>query len=163
MKKMSLIIALSVVCFSAGLPNSAFKKIDKTLADLWQEQSIQKEELNVSEDLKLTKIKANNTFVGYYVLAKANSKADFFDYMVVYSPDLKIMTVQLLVYREDYGGEIGSKRWLRQFKGKSTTNEMKFGHDIQNISGATISARSITNGIQKVTIQIKQLKKEGKI
>jgi len=52
---------------------------------------------------------------------------------------------------------------LKQFIGKTNTDEMKFGHDIQNISGATISARSITNGVQEVTDQIKQLKKEGKI
>jgi Na+-translocating ferredoxin:NAD+ oxidoreductase RnfG subunit len=163
MKKIGFIILISCICFSADLPSSALKKIDKTLAALWEGQSIKKEELKTSDDLKLIKIKADNKFVGYYVLAKANSKADFFDYMVVYSPDLKIITVQLLVYREDYGGEIGSKRWLKQFIGKTKTDEMKFGHDIQNISGATISARSITSGVQKVTIQINHLKKEGKI
>jgi Na+-translocating ferredoxin:NAD+ oxidoreductase RnfG subunit len=163
MKKIGFIILISCICFSADLPNAALKKIDKTLAALWEGQSIKKEELKVGEDLKLIKIKADNKFAGYYVLAKANSKADYFDYMVVYKPDLSILTVQVLVYREDYGGEIGSKRWLRQFIGKTKTDEMKFGHDIQNISGATISERSITSGVQKVTVQINHLKKEGKI
>jgi len=40
---------------------------------------------------------------------------------------------------------------------------MKFGDGIQNISGATISARNITSGIQKTTIQMNYLKNQGKI
>ena len=163
MKKISLLILVSIFCLSADLPKSAYKKIDKTFASLWEEQAIKKERIDVGKNLKLSKIQANGVLVGYYVIAEANSKADYFDYMVVYTPDLKIMAVQLLVYREDYGGEIGSKRWLRQFKGKTTSAEMKFGHDIQNISGATISARSMTSGVQATTTQINALKKQGKI
>lgn len=163
MKKISFLIVVSIFCLSVDLPNSAYKKIDKTLAILWENKVVKKGELKEIEGLKISKISVNNNNVGYYVLSKANSKADYFDFMIVYKPDLTILTVQLLVYREDYGGEIGSKRWLKQFIGKAKTDEMKFGHDIQNISGATISARSITSGIQKVTIQINHLKKEGKI
>jgi Na+-translocating ferredoxin:NAD+ oxidoreductase RnfG subunit len=163
MKKIYFIILVGVFTFSADLPNAALKKIDKTLASLWENKSISQQSLKLEGDLKITKIFANTEFVGYSVLSTANSKADFFDYMIVYKPDLSILTVQVLVYREDYGGEIGSNRWLKQFIGKSKTEEMKFGHDIQNISGATISARSITSGVQKVTDKINLLKKEGKI
>lgn len=163
MKKIVAISLLGLFLISAQLPNSALKKIEKTFASLWENKSITKEEIKNTENLKISKIFADNQLVGYYALTTANSKADFFDYMVVFNPDLTIIAVQVLVYREDYGGEIGSRRWLQQFVGKKKPEEMKFGHDIQNISGATISARSITNGIQKTTTQITNYKKEGKI
>lgn len=137
--------------------------MDKTFAALWEGQEIKKEFLKEVDGIKVSKITANTIFVGYYAVATSRSKADYFDYMVVYSPELKIMAVKLLVYREDYGGEIGSNRWLKQFKGKTSTSEMKFGHDIQNISGATISARSITVGIQKTTKEVNTLKEKGTI
>ena len=50
----------------------------------------------------------------------------------------------MLIYREDYGGEIGSKRWLRQFIGKTSKDKLKYQKDIMAISGATISASSMT-------------------
>lgn len=167
MKNYSLIILLSLFFLSADLPQSAYKKIDKTIEALWPNQEIQKKEVDVESTIE-TNLKdrfrfskllnSSNELKAYMVISKANSKADYFDYMVIFKPDLTIMTIQVLVYREDYGGEIGSKRWLKQFYGKSNSSEMKFGHDIQNISGATISATSITNGIQSLTNQMQQLK-----
>jgi len=37
---------------------------------------------------------------------------------------------------------------------------MKFGHDIQNISGATLSARSLTEDVKKVVSKIQELKQK---
>jgi Na+-translocating ferredoxin:NAD+ oxidoreductase RnfG subunit len=61
-----------------------------------------------------------------------------------------------LVYREDHGGEVGSKRWLNQFSGKSKADNLIYQKDIAAISGATISAKSMTNEINKLlkTVQI---------
>lgn len=167
MKKVSFIIILSLLFVSADLPKSAYKKIDKTIEALWPNEEILKEPVSVESAIEnnlrgkflISKLLSRKTDLkAYMVISKANSKADYFDYMVIFKPDLTIMTIQILVYREDYGGEIGSKRWLKQFYGKSDSSQMKFGHDIQNISGATISATSITKGVQQVTNQIHQLK-----
>ncbi|MCB9336073.1 MAG: FMN-binding protein [Flavobacteriales bacterium] len=167
MKKNRLIIFLSLLFLSADLPQSAYKKIDKTIEVLWPNQEIQKKQVNVEgyieNNLKgkftLSKLlNSSSELIAYMVISNANSKADFFDYMIIFKPDLTIMTIQVLIYREDYGGEIGSKRWLKQFYGKSDSSEMKFGYDIQNISGATISANSITKGVQLVTNQMHHLK-----
>ena len=96
-------------------------------------------------------------------LSEAKSKISNFDYMVIFKEDLSILKVKVLVYREEYGGEIGSNRWLKQFIGKSNPEKMQFGHDIQNISGATISARNITHDVKKTTLEIIELKKKGMI
>jgi len=66
------------------------------------------------------------------------------------------------VYREDRGGEIGSKRWLRQFIGKSKGEFLKYQKDIAAISGATISVKSMTTEVNKIlkTVGILYTKKQ---
>ena len=70
-----------------------------------------------------------------------------------------IIKSKVLIYREEYGGEIGSKRWLKQFNGKSSTSdEVIYGDNIVPISGATISVRSMTRSINDLLKSIKTLK-----
>lgn len=160
MNKFLGVILISFLFFSFDLPKSSVKKIDKVLAELWPEKKITQTLLNISES-KIYKINVEKTPTAYLVLSSARSKISEFDYMVVFDTKLAILKVKVLVYREEYGGEIGSNRWLKQFIGISDPEKMKFGHDIQNISGATISARSITEDVKNVTQQIKDLKSKG--
>ena len=173
MKKIGVILILSCLFFAFDLPKSAQKKVDKTIAAIWGEGvMITKKPINLSEDQQkqlgiileynnLFSLKNKDKNEGYLYLAQTPSRSDKIDYMVVFKPDLTIMTVQVLAYREGYGGEVGSNRWLKQFIGKSQEEEMKFGHDIQNISGATISARSMTNGVVNLTANINKIKSKG--
>jgi Na+-translocating ferredoxin:NAD+ oxidoreductase RnfG subunit len=80
---------------------------------------------------------------------------------VFFDINLKIIYTQVLIYREDYGGEIGSNRWLNQFYGKYNGKEMEFQKDIQNISGATISSRNITMAIKKMSQRMVILHQKG--
>jgi len=86
---------------------------------------------------------------------------DYFDFLVIFNQDLIIKKVKILIYREDRGGEISSKRWLKQFVGKSVLNSFIYEKDIVGISGATISAKSMTNQMEKLmqSIQILSLNK----
>ena len=164
MRKIWIILLVSFAFLSFDLPKSAVKKIDKVIATLWPEKLVEKKVVNIddaSEDNKIYQLINNNKKIGYLYLSKARSKITYFDYMIIFNIDLSIKKIKVLVYREEQGGEIGSKRWLRQFEGKTTANEMKFGEDIQNISGATISARSMTNGVGKATKQVQNLKLKG--
>jgi Na+-translocating ferredoxin:NAD+ oxidoreductase RnfG subunit len=172
MKKTGIIILLSTMFFSFNLTKSGVKRMNKTIAGIWPKQVITKTPINLNSEIqnKLSfklgknvfyKLSAQSKTVAYMMLAQGRGKMNLFDYMIVYKPDLSILKVKLLVYREEYGGEIGSNRWLKQFIGKSDPNKMKFGHDIQNISGATLSVRSINEGIKRNTIRIKELKEKG--
>lgn len=167
MKKIVSIILVGLVCLSADLPSSAIKKLDKAIQTLWENQIVDKVEVDISKHqfqnsyLKLSKLMVSNKLVGYLMISRAKSRVDFFDYMVVYKPDLSILAITVLAYREDYGGEIASKRWLNQFTGKTNPDNMKFGDDIQSISGATLSARSLTQDVQEITKNIQILKTKG--
>ena len=74
--------------------------------------------------------------------------------------ELIIKASKILAYREDYGGEIGSKRWLRQLIGKTSDDELIYGDNIAAISGATISVRSMTNAINNLLLSIKSLQEK---
>lgn len=136
------------------LINSEIKKT--FVIDDFTTESIQvSEDLNKELPIKITnsnfkKINNNGKNLGYYYQGNAFGKVDYFDFLVIFNSNLVIKKVKILVYREDRGGEIGSKRWLKQFIGKSIDNSLKYGNDIAGISGATISAKSITFQIEKL-------------
>lgn len=88
--------------------------------------------------------------IGYAYLGATKSKVALFDYVVVFDQNLTISNVKILIYREDHGGEIASKRWLKQFLGFKTTQTVTYKKDIAGISGATISASSLTNAVNNV-------------
>ena len=172
MKNIWIIVVLGCLFFSFDLSKVATKKMDKTLAKLWPDQNITKKPIHVSptnqkklsfelQNGNLYEIIKNTKPDAYLFLSKGFGKMNEFDYMIVYKKDLSILKVKILVYREEYGGEIGSTRWLKQFEGKNNPENMKFGHDIQNISGATISARSLTEDVKKVTLKMIELKNKG--
>lgn len=142
------------------------KKIDKVMSTIWQENqaevsglygiSSELGDIGIAGHLELLRaVSAGDT--AYIYVSQARSKVDDFDFLVVYSSELKIQTVKVLQYRENYGGEISSKRFLRQFLGLSGSSEMKYGKDINGISGATISVRAITAGIKRMSQNMAKL------
>lgn len=92
--------------------------------------------------------KTDRVYVG-----DSKSRFEAFTYMVIIDPvDNIIKNVKILVYRENYGGEIGSTRWLKQFIGMN-----KPKHSVDGISGATISVNSLKISLNKLILAHKQL------
>ena len=57
------------------------------------------------------------------------------------------MKIEVLKYRENYGAEICSKRWLKKFINISTNSYTEYNQKIDAISGATISVNSIKTDV----------------
>ncbi len=100
----------------------------------------------------------NNTPLGYAIIDNVMGKDQPITYLVVVTPELVVKGVEVLAYRESYGGEIRNSSWLNQFMNKQHTDPLRPGGDIRNITGATISARSITLGVKKVLCILHTLK-----
>mgnify|MGYP006195915611 CR=1 FL=1 len=161
MKSFRIFIALfAVVPFlvSFSLFKGFEKRIDREIRDEFNVATYTNTGIAVSKDLqqklpsKVTaenffRIKNNDKLLGYVYLDQAPSKTAEFDYLIIFDKDLKIGRTKVLVYREEYGGEIGSKRWLSQFKGKSKASELD---NIAAISGATISVRSMKMAVKNI-------------
>ncbi|MFA8341823.1 MAG: FMN-binding protein [Rhodothermaceae bacterium] len=56
----------------------------------------------------------------------------------------------VIKYRSHKGGAVQNRNWLDQFIGKNFGSKMRVGSDIQAISGATYSVRSLTKGFGKI-------------
>jgi len=77
----------------------------------------------------------------------APSKSETYSFLLYLDEEKRIVDVDVLEYRESYGNEIDYSFFRRQFHGKSKPGDIRFGRSIQNISGATISARSMTYAV----------------
>ncbi|MFH0756709.1 MAG: FMN-binding protein [Bacteroidota bacterium] len=85
---------------------------------------------------------------GYILSTSAKGRYDYFDYCIVYSNELEIKGIVVIVYRSTHGAAISQRKWLSQFTGyKGGT--LQVGANIDALSGATISAHSITTDIQR--------------
>lgn len=109
------------------------------------------------------KIVSSNKNIGYAIVAKAPSKTDIFDYLILTDEDFQIKKARILIYREDYGGEIASKRWLSQFIKHSKDESYVYGDNISVISGATISVHSLTSSINYLFDFLRNIKSKEKI
>jgi Na+-translocating ferredoxin:NAD+ oxidoreductase RnfG subunit len=153
---------------SFGLPKNIHKKVYKEIKKTFNIEQFNLSSVKVPSDLVSTlpvKFEENNLFeitdnnerLGFAYVSKAPSKTDDFDYLVLFDSDLIIVKSKVLIYREDYGGEIGSKRWLKQFIGKTQNDKLRYGDNIAAISGATISVRSMTMAVNNLLASIKIL------
>ena len=144
-----VLISFQLSAQSPRLLKKATKLIEKTYAvdDI---QLKHKEFQTNSVVGDFYKIIDSNQLLGYAFIGAAPSKTDTFEYLVVFDSSLVIKKVNVLVYREDYGGEIGSNRWLRQFVGKARSTDLAVGKNIAAISGATISVYSMTNAVNQL-------------
>ncbi len=63
-----------------------------------------------------------------------------------------VLREEVMVYRESRGDEIRSKRFSKQFQGKTVHDSMRPNKDIDSVSGATISSRAITIGVRRALV-----------
>jgi len=96
------------------------------------------------------KAQAGGRLVGYFILDYVIGKHEAIDYAVSLEPDGRVRRVDILQYRESYGGEIANRDWLAQFVGKTSHDPPEYEKNIRNISGATLSSRHVTEGIRRV-------------
>ena len=147
----ALMFGLVALISSNSLYELNKKKVDKVLDKIWEETSVEVNPINSNYALRgdYYELKSNEETFAYMVIDKAKSKVDEFTYMVLFNTDASIQQVSVLQYRENYGGEIASKRFLKQYIGKTAGNQMEYLKDIDGISGATISVRSINRGVKR--------------
>jgi len=92
----------------------------------------------------------DNKPIGVVIVDQVTGKHNLIDYAVALTPSGTVIQVEILDYRERYGHEVRTPEWRAQFKGKTHESPLKLTEDIYNVSGATISCRSITDGIKRV-------------
>ncbi|MFK5973308.1 MAG: FMN-binding protein [Flavobacteriaceae bacterium] len=154
-----VLLVISFFITGFGLPSNIEKRMKKEVAKFYKTADFSMATIKISNNLNAslpTQITDNNFFsikkndsitLGYAFLGQARSKTAKFDYLVIFDKGFSIVHAKVLAYREEYGGEIGSRRWLKQFLGKTGRDRVSNKSNIDGISGATISVRSMTMSI----------------
>jgi Na+-translocating ferredoxin:NAD+ oxidoreductase RnfG subunit len=93
---------------------------------------------------------AEDRLVGFFIVDYVIGKHLVIDYAVALDPSGRVGHVEILEYRESYGGEISTRSWLSQFVGKTSRDPLELDQDIRNISGATLSSRHVTEGVKRL-------------
>jgi hypothetical protein len=78
-------------------------------------------------------------------------------YMVGVDPSGEVINVEVLVYRESRGSEVRKKRFNYQYQGKTPYHPIRINRDIINISGATMSVRSMSAGVKRALVLVEEL------
>lgn len=91
---------------------------------------------------------------GYAVVQNTIGKHKPMTYMVGVDGRGRVSDIELLVFRESRGSEIRQKRFNTQYEGKTVLDPVRINKDIINISGATMSVRSMSAGIKRVLVLV---------
>lgn len=91
---------------------------------------------------------------GYAMVQNTIGKHKPMTYMVGVDGQGGISDIELLVFRESRGSEIRQKRFNAQYEGKTVLDPVRINKDIINISGATMSVRSMSAGIKRVLVLV---------
>ena len=104
------------------------------------------------DELYYWTISNNDTTIAYALLDNVLGKSMPITFLVIMGIDGRIINLDVIKYREAYGGEVDNKNWLAQFTNSTDTSQFTVGKNIDGISGATISVNSLSKGIQKIAV-----------
>jgi len=101
--------------------------------------------------LRAWKAMRGNDVIGYVFVDEVLGRQDMITYAVAIDTAGKMTPIEVLSYRESHGGEIRGTAWRHQFDGRQGLDHLRFGTDIKNIAGATLSCEHVTQGVRWVT------------
>jgi hypothetical protein len=90
---------------------------------------------------------------GFAVVRNVLGKDQPITFLVATDTAGALKDVDILVY----------EAWRKQFRGKTASDPLVIGRDVRSISGATISANSVTQGIRVALTDLARWKSEGRL
>jgi Na+-translocating ferredoxin:NAD+ oxidoreductase RnfG subunit len=102
----------------------------------------------------------DHSLLGYSVKLDELGKYKPITLMTCISPDLSVINVSILIYREKIGSSVRKKRFLKQFKFKTSEDPLLLNQDIDGITGATVSSWAVATAVKKSLLLIKGIQVE---
>lgn len=100
------------------------------------------------EQAAVLRVHRGEALVGFAQLRHVKGKDQPITVLIAVDTGARLRDVDVLVYREPYGGEVAYESWRKQFRGKTGDDPLVVGRDIRSISGATISVNAVTLGVR---------------
>jgi hypothetical protein len=89
---------------------------------------------------------------GWFIVDQVVGKHEMITYALGIKPDGSVQGIEIMEYVESYGYEVAEASWRKQFEGKKAIDSLKLNTDIQNISGATLSCKHLTDGVKRLLV-----------
>lgn len=90
-----------------------------------------------------------STLLGHAFVVEEIGKHRPITFVVGLRPDGRVADVAVMAYREAYGGEIRSARFLSQYHDKGPGDAVRPYRDIRNVAGATLSVEAASRAVKK--------------
>lgn len=91
----------------------------------------------------------NKKRLGYAVLDAELGLHDLIDFGVRFDLKGRVERVEIVEYREPYGEQVKEPSYRNQFVGKTAKDPITIGQDINIITGASISSKSVALGVKR--------------
>ena len=88
--------------------------------------------------------------IGWFFIDQVIGKHELITYALGLNADGSVRQFQIIEYLEADGSQVRYPNWRDQFIGKTVESLLRIDSDIANISGATLSARHVTDGIKRL-------------
>ena len=88
----------------------------------------------------------------WFIVDEVVGKHEMITYAVALNDRGSVLGIEILEYVESYGYEVSEVQWRQQFIGKTVKDPIKLNQDIQNIGGATLSSKHLTDGVKRITV-----------
>ena len=98
--------------------------------------------------LRAWKALQGGELLGYVFVDEVLGRQDMITYAAGIDHSGRFGALEILSYRESHGGEIRGSGWRNQFDGREGLEHLRFGADIKNIAGATLSCEHVTQGVR---------------
>ncbi len=176
MKKITLlIIFFFAFCFSSEIKS---KSVEAIKSFYKKEIKLESKKFSISKKIKKTiQNKVKQKFYRdqiYYWIIEVDEKQHYalldntigktmpITFLVLFNEKQEVIHSSIIKYREPYGGEISGRNWLNQFLGMKKDSLFKFEKNIAGITGATLSVKSFTKGISKLSLLLPSIINDNK-
>jgi hypothetical protein len=128
-------------------PGATFQSDTRTLTNEQVKAIEHASGVNVrSKQLKAWRVSTG----GWFIVDEVVGKHEFIPFALGLDDSGAVQSIEILEYREAYGGQIREADWRKQFVGKKPGTKLQLQKSIRNISGATLSCKHITDGVNRL-------------
>lgn len=89
---------------------------------------------------------------GWFFADEVVGKHEYIPFALGLDDKGAVKGIEILEYREAYGDQIRNPEWQKQFLGRDAGARLQLGKNIRNISGATLSCKHITDGVERLLV-----------
>ncbi|NND72092.1 MAG: FMN-binding protein [Rhodothermales bacterium] len=104
---------------------------------------------------------ADDNLIGSVVMVNEQGKEGPLQVLIAVDPEGSVYDIGFTIFGEDKGKPAQTWNFLKQYLGKSSSDPLTVGKDIDAVSGATWTSTSVTNAIKRGVVVYKSFVMES--